>query len=88
MSRLILQKAVSEAPWEVQTVTAFAESDTKHCLCGTGTHSSGRGIPKAIKYMTTISGQKQISQEKSFYAHYHPKGLNLRMSSFIIYPTA
>lgn len=88
MSRLILQRVVSKATWEVRRATAFAESDTKHCSCSTGTHSSGHGIPKAIKYMTTISGQKQISQEKSSYAHCRPKGLPLRVLSVIIYSTA
>lgn len=44
----------------------------------------GPCIPKVIKYMTTISGQKQISLEKSFYAHCHPQGLDLRELSVII----
>ena len=51
---------------------ASAESDTNIASWSTGTYTSGHGIPKAIKYMTTISGQKQISLEKSFYAHCHP----------------
>lgn len=38
--------------------------------------------------MTTISGQKQISLEKSFYTHCHPKGLDLKVLFVIIYSTA
>lgn len=70
------------------TATASAESDTNTASYSTGTYTSGHDIPKAIKYMTTISGQKQISLERSFYAHCHPKGLEVRMLSVIIYSTA
>lgn len=73
---------------DVHTATAFAESDTNTASGSTGTRAGSRDIPKAIKYMTTISGQQQISPEKSFRARCHPKGLDLRVLSVIIDSTA
>lgn len=80
-----LSRAVSAAPWEVLAAAASAESDTNTASGSTETCARTHSIPKAIKYMTTISGQEQISLGKSFPACYHPKGSDLRVLSVIIY---